>query len=251
MVVASAAQSYAAQRVFIGTITPSGNTVVERVTLGIAREFPEVSMHFSRTPMFGARDPNPESYGMDGVMGAARLLAHAKPQVLVWNGSKGAGIGFHHDRTLAEAVATETGIRTTNSVLGLADLLARHGIRRLGLVTPYAIEGQQKTLACLEKEGFEVVAHAYADYSDNLSYASVPLDKISAMARQVAQARPQAILASCTNFPAAVMAAPLEAELGIPFYDTTALGVWHALRLAGVDTTPAAGRWGSLFLEGL
>src|SRR6187399_3008524 len=100
MAIASAAESYAAQRVFIGTITPSGNTVVERITLGIAREFPEVSMHFSRTPMFGARDPHPDGYGMEGVMAAARLLAHAQPGVLVWNGSKGAGIGFHHDRAL-------------------------------------------------------------------------------------------------------------------------------------------------------
>lgn len=249
MTFASAAQSYTAQRVFIGTITPSGNTVVERVTLSIAREFPEVSMHFSRTPMFGARDPNPDGYGMEGVLGAARLLAHAKPQVLVWNGSKGAGIGFHHDTTLAEAVTAETGIQTTTSVLGLAHVLAARGIRRLGLITPYNIEGQQKTLACLKKEGFEVVAHAYADYADNLSYASVPLDKIAAMGREVARAKPQAILASCTNFPAAVMAAPLEAELGIPVYDTTALGVWHALRLAGVDTTPAVARWGSLFKE--
>jgi maleate isomerase len=43
--------------------------------------------------------------------------------------------------------------------------------------------------------------------------------------------------------------APLEAELGLPIYDTTALGAWHALRLAGVDTRPAAARWGSLFKE--
>jgi maleate isomerase len=47
------------------------------------------------------------------------------------------------------------------------------------------------------------------------------------------------------------MAAPLEAELGLPVYDSTALGVWHALRLCGVDCRPAAALWGSLFAETL
>jgi hypothetical protein len=82
------------------------------------------------------------------------------------------------------------------------------------------------------------VSHAHAGLSDNLSYASVPAEQIAVMARQVARARPQAIVCLCTNFPAAIMAAPMEAELGLPVYDSTALGVWHALRLCGVDAAP-------------
>ena len=60
------------------------------------------------------------------------------------------------------------------------------------------------------------------------------------MVRQVAAAKPQAIVCLCTNFPAAVVAAPMEAELGIPVYDSTALGVWHALQL--VRSRHARGR---------
>jgi hypothetical protein len=32
-------------------------------------------------------------------------------------------------------------------------------------------------------------------------------------------------------------------------FDSTALGVWHALRLCGVDMRAAAPLWGSLFSE--
>lgn len=245
----SAAARYAGHRHFIGTITPSGNTVVERITQGIVRELPEVSVHFSRTPVFGSSDPSPDGYALEGFIAAARLLAHAAPDVLVWNGSKGAGIGFEHDRALVEAITAETGIRATTSILGMVALLEARGIRRIGVVTPYNEASQQKTLDCLAREGFDVVAHAFAGLSDNLSYASVGTDKIAAMARAVAAAKPQALLCLCTNFPAAVMSAPLEAELGLPVYDSTALGVWHALRLAGVDTAPAAPLWGSLFAE--
>lgn len=247
----TAAARYAGQRHFIGTITPSGNTVVERITLGIVRDLPAVSVHFSRTPVFGSSDPSPNGYAMEGFIAAARLLAHAAPDVLVWNGSKGAGIGLEHDRALVKAIHGETGIRATTSILGLAELLEARGIRRLGIVTPYSSASQQKTLNCLAKEGFECVAEAHSGLSDNLSYASVPAEQIASMARQVAKPRPQAIVCLCTNFPAAVMAAPLEAELGLPVYDSTALGVWHALRLCGADTRAAAPLWGSLFAQEL
>jgi maleate isomerase len=247
----SAAARYAGQRHFIGTITPSGNTVVERVTLGIVRELPEVSVHFSRTPVFGSSDPSPDGYATEGLLAAARLLAHAAPDILLWNGSKGAGIGFEHDRALVDSIQAETGIRATTSILGLVDLLAARDIRHLGVVTPYSSASQQKTLDCLAREGFECVAEAHAGLSDNLSYASVPAEQIAGMARQVAKARPQAIVCLCTNFPAAIMTAPLEAELGLPVYDSTALGVWHALRLCGADTRAAAPLWGSLFAQDL
>jgi maleate isomerase len=242
-----AATAYAAQRIFIGTITPSGNTVVERVTLGIVRDLPEVSAHFSRTPVFGSSDPSPDRYAPEGFLAAARLLAHAAPHVLVWNGSKGAGIGFEHDRALVDAIRSDTGIAATTSILGMQALLRARGITRVAIVTPYNDQGQHKTIACLAREGFECVAEAHAGLADNLSYASVPLEQIKAMVRSVAAAKPQAVLCLCTNFPAAVVVALLEAELGLPIYDTTALGAWHALRLAGVDTAPAAARWGSLF----
>lgn len=244
-----ATQWYQGHHHFIGTITPSGNTVVERITLGVLRHLPQASAHFSRTPVFGTSDPSPDAYATDGLLAAAKLLAHAKPDVLVWNGSKGSGIGFAHDRALAADIAQETGIPTTTSIIGLDLLLKARSIQRVAVVTPYSDAGHAKTLACLAREGYDCVADAHAGLTDNLSYASIALEHIASMAREVARAKPHAILCLCTNFPAAVMAATLEAELGIPVYDSTALGVWHALNVARVDTEGAARDWGSLFRE--
>lgn len=223
--------------------------MVERITLGIARALPQVSTHFSRTPVSGSTDPSPDAYAVDGLLAAAKLLAHAAPHVLVWNGSKGAGIGFHHDRALAAQLQSETGITTTTSMLGMQALFKARGIQRIGVVTPYSDLAQHKTLTCLAREGLDCVAHAYSGLSDNLSYAGVPIQDIAAMVRSVAAAKPQAIVCLCTNFPAAVLAAPLETELGIPVYDSTALGVWHGLQLCGADARPATALWGSLFSE--
>ena len=103
----------ASHRIFIGTITPSGNTIVERITLAILRAFPEVSAHFSRTPVFGSVDPFPDGYDTEGMLAAARLLAHAAPDVLVWNGSKGGRIAFELDLNLFPPVKARTGLPGT------------------------------------------------------------------------------------------------------------------------------------------
>lgn len=247
---APAPLAYCAQRHFIGFITPSGNTVVERITQGIVGDLPEVSAHFSRTPVFGSADPSPDAYALPGLLAAAQLLAHLNPDVLVWNGSKGAGIGLRHDEALAEEITRSTGIAATTSILGLRSVLARRGLSRLAIVTPYNDAGQAKTLACLAREGYHCVAEAHAGYSDNLSYASVPLEDIAAMMRSVVTPHVQAIVTLCTNFPAAVLAAQMEAELGLPVIDSTALGVWAALDALGADMRPAAARWGRLFDQG-
>jgi maleate isomerase len=68
------------------------------------------------------------------------------------------------------------------------------------------------------------------------------------MMRTVTQAKPDVIVTLCTNFPAAHLAARIEQETRIPVYDTVSIGVWDALRHAGVATHRGAG-WGSLFAE--
>jgi maleate isomerase len=236
----------AGQRVFVGTITPSGNTVVERVTLAVLRDFPEISPHFSRTPVHGERDPFPAGYDLDGMLGAARLLAHARPDVIVWNGSKGGSIDFGVDHDLCGRIVAETGIRATTSTLALDEVFKSTGVKRYGLVSPYDIAYQQKTIASFERAGYECAAEAHSGLKDNLSFASVPGDAIAAMMRDVARARPDAIVAWCTNFPAAPVVPALERELGIPIYDSAVLPIWKALRLCEVDTRRGR-RWGRLF----
>lgn len=234
------------QRVFIGNITPSGNTVVERITLAILREFPTVSPHFSRTSVFGETDPYPAGYDLPDMLAAVRLLAHAKPDVLLWNGSKGAKIGIQHDRDFVAQVEAETGIRTTTSILGIDEVLRKRDVRRVAIVSPYDGHYQEKLVAGIEAAGYEVVAERHAALTDNISFASIPAEKIADMVRDVATHQPQAILTLCTNFPAAPAVPALEEELDVLILDSVAMGVWHALRLAGVDTSPARA-WGRVF----
>ena len=239
-------ERFFAARKFVGWIVPSANNVVERVTLGILRDFPEVSPHFSRTSVVGATDPFPTTYDFDDMLHAARLLADARLDVVAWNGSKGGSLDFGLDRDLVARIEAMTGARSTTSTLAIDQVFRQDGVRRFALACPYLDSYRDRIVATFAREGYECVAARNSGLSDNYSFSQIGEDAIAAMLRDVAKARPQAIIAFCTNFPAAPLVSEMEDELGIPIYDTVAMAVWGALRAGGIDTARARA-WGRVF----
>jgi maleate isomerase len=230
----------------IGTITPSANVVVERVTTAVLADFPMVSAHFSRTEVVGSSDAYADDYDWTGMLRAAELLAHANPLCICWNGSKGGSIGFAADRSLCDRIKGMTGIPAVTSTLAIDAALRATKATRVALVTPYRSAYAAKIPPVFADAGYAVVAEAHAGVADNLAYAAIPDGDIVAMVRSVAVARPDAVIAYCTNFPVAHLVDVLEREIDIPVYDSVAAGVWGALCTVGQPTAPGR-RWGSLF----
>jgi len=228
----------------VGTITPSGNTVVERTTQAALRDMPQAAALFARIPVHGDRDPFPDTYNLPAMLGAATLLSHARPDAIIWNGSKGGGIGLSHDRDLVARISDATGIAADTSGLALLRAIAASGVQSIGLLTPYAEAPQRRLVERLNAEGVPVVSERHLGMTDNLSYASVAYDTILAQARSLAAGKPDVLLAWCTNCPAAPLAAEIEAETGIPLWDATMLGLLGGLAAAGVLERPKG--WGSL-----
>jgi maleate isomerase len=239
---------YRAQRKTIGTITPSGNIVVERMTTAILADFPAVSGHFSRIEVVGSTDAYNDDYDWDGLMRAAELLSHAAPDVICWNGSKGGSIGLDADRCLCERITATTGKPATTSSLAILEVFAITSVRCFGLVTPYASGYAGRIPPHFQAHGYACISQAHAGLSDNLSYCAVADTDIAAMVRAVAAERPDAIILYCTNFPGAHLVAELEAETGIAIYDSVSVCVWKCLRLIG-EPTSLGSRWGSLFSD--
>ena len=243
---ASPRELFLAPSKFIGWITPSANTVVERVTLGILRRFPEVSPHFSRTSVVGAVDPFPLTYDFDDMLATAKVLGDAQLDVVAWNGSKGGSLGFALDHDLVARIEQLTGAKSTTSTLAIDKVLREDGVKRFALACPYVDSYRERIVRSFAREGYECVAARNFGLSDNYSFSQIPLDDIAAMLRELAKQRPQAIITFCTNFPAAPIVPEMERELGVPIYDTVTMGVWGALKRLGLDTR--AGRdWGQVF----
>lgn len=81
-----------------------------------------------------------------------------------------------------------------------------------------------------------------------LAFSEVSNSAIAEMVRAVAAAKPDAITIFCTNVRGAPLAEALEAETGIPIYDTVATAVWKGLTVANVDPRRVVG-WGRVFRE--
>ena len=237
-------------RTLLGMLTPSSNTVLEPLTCEVLREVPEASAHFSRFAVtrIALSEGALAQFDTPGVMQAAHLLSHARCQIIGWSGTSSSWLGFESDERLVKAIEAETDALGCTSVLALNEVLARTGVRRLGLVTPYLADVQARIVANYAAIGIEVVAERHLDLEDNFSFSEVSDDTLMRLSREVAQARPDAIAILCTNLRGAPLVPALEAELGLPVYDSIATVVWKSLRLAGIDASQIRS-FGRLFKE--
>src|ERR1044071_7852709 len=113
------------ERVFLGMLTPSSNTVLEPVTTAMVSGLPEVTAHFSRFKVTEIALPRPALAQFDDseILAAAELLAHAKVDVIAWNGTSSGWLGFERDVQLCERITAATGIPGCTAMLALNALL--------------------------------------------------------------------------------------------------------------------------------
>jgi maleate isomerase len=239
-------------RTLLGMLTPSSNTTLEPVTAAMLADLPDVSAHFGRFKVteIALSAGALAQFDHREILAAAELLSHAHCQVIGWNGTSSSWLGFDADRALCEAVAERTGAQACTSVLALNEVLQATGVRRLGLVTPYRSDVQAAIVRNYATIGIDCVAERHLRLQDNFAFSDVGADDIRRMVREVmsdsGDQRPEAVTILCTNLRGAPLVTELEAEFGVPVYDSIATVVWKSLKLAGIDTRALA-HWGSLF----
>lgn len=238
------------QRHLLGMLTPSSNTTLEPVTAAMLGGLADTSAHFGRFRVteIALSDRALAQFDDQTILAAADLLADARLDVIAWNGTSSGWLGFDADERLCARITERTGIAACTSVLALNEIFARTGVRRFGLVTPYRDDVQERVIATYRGAGYECVGERHLRLQDNFSFSEVSAAQIRAMVREVAASRPDAITIFCTNLAGAPLVAELEAEFGIPIYDTISTVVWKSLTLAGVDPARVVG-WGRLFQE--
>ncbi|MCZ8098237.1 MAG: aspartate/glutamate racemase family protein [Burkholderiaceae bacterium] len=240
------------KRTLLGVLTPSSNTALEPLTSAMVASLPGVSAHFGRFRVteisLGAGSQG--QFEFEPILDAARLLADARVDAIVWSGTSSGWLGFERDERLCAAITAETGVPACTAVLAFNEVMTLTGRRRFGLVTPYLDDVQARIVENYRREGFDCVAERHTGQSVNFEFSEVTEATLTRMAREVATAKPECITTFCTNLNAAHLVPRWEAELGIPVYDTVSTAVWKALRTCGVDARPLAA-WGRLFSEDL
>jgi len=232
----------------LGMLTPSSNTVLEPVTTRMLTGLSNVTVHFSRFKVteIALSDQALGQFDHSEILRSAELLAQAKVDVIAWNGTSASWLGFDRDELLCERIFSATGIPACTSVLAFREIFDRTGVRRVGLVSPYRDDVQAKIVANWGRSGYDCTAERHVGLQDNFSFAEVDENTISRLVRDVAKQGCDAVAIVCTNMRGAAVAETLEAELGLPVYDSVAITLWKSLLVAGVDPAPVRG-WGGLF----
>ena len=236
------------ERVLLGMLTPSSNTILEPVTSAMLAGLPEVTAHFSRFKVteIALSAPALAQFDDSEILRAAELLAHAKVNVIAWNGTSSGWLGFERDVALCRRITQAAGIPACTAMLALNEILQKTGAKSVGFVTPYLDDVQARINANYQRAGFRVTAERHLGLRDNFSFSTVTADQMRRMTAEVAAAKPDAIAIVCTNMRGAPLAQELEAAHRIPIYDTVSTTIWKSLKIAGVDTSRISG-WGTIF----
>ena len=237
-------------RILLGMLTPSSNTVLEPTTMAILENLDEVTAHFSRFKVteITLSESGLAQFEHDRFLEAAKLLADAKCHSIAWNGTSAGWLGFDNDTDLCTSITKSTGAPSTTSILANNDLFQRHGVSTFGLVTPYTDDVQAKIIENYHKSGFHCVAERHQGVSDNFSFSEITEEQVEEMCRAVASEGAEAISIICTNMQGARLTESLEADLGVVIYDSIAVVVRHALEISGVDPRRVTG-WGRIFTQ--
>lgn len=217
----------------LGMLVPSSNTILEPVTVRLLPPDGSVTAHVSRLRVLRIADDDStrSQFDSEPMLQAADLLADAKVDLILWNGTAAGWLGFERDNAIVAAIAARTGIPATTAVIALNRRLQGLGARRIGLVTPYVADIERQIIVNYRAIGIEIVAAERADRTDNASFADITPDNVAEMVRRVAATPLDAILILCTNMAGAPVAAALTAELGIPVLDSVVVAVEHSLAL--------------------
>jgi maleate isomerase len=232
----------------IGMLTPSSNTVVEPMTAAMLAGVPDVSAHFSRFKVteIAVSQSSDRQFGADEILRAAELLTHAKVDVIAWNGTSASWLGFERDEQLCQRITAATAVAACTSVLAFREIFERTGVSRVGLVTPYSDAVQVRIVENWRRAGIICLAERHSGLQDNFAFAEIAEREIAAMTRAVAGAGIEAVAIVCTNMRGGVLVESLEAELGVPVYDSVATTLWKSLILAEIPPASIRG-WGRLF----
>ncbi len=232
----------------LGMLTPSSNTALEPVTYAMLSGAEGVSAHFSRFKVteIALSESAKAQFDHSEILRAAELLAHAKVDVIAWNGTSASWLGFDRDERLCERITEATGIRACTTVLAYRDLLRQLPAARIGLVSPYTADVQDRIVAVWGSQALNCVAERHLSLADNFSFAEVPEAEVARLIEEVVRDGADAAVVLCTNMRGAGVAERLERRLGVGVFDSIAVTLWACLAAAGVDPSIVRG-WGSVF----
>jgi maleate isomerase len=140
----------------------------------------------------------------------------------------------------AAVAAGRPGVPVVTPIGAARAALARLGVRRIAILTPYIPETGWPVVAHFAAQGFEVVGARHMGLEDDRDIARVSEEAIVEAACVADVPEAEALFVSCTALPALGCVARIEATIGKPVVTSNQASIWAMRRLAGLHA-PVAG----------
>lgn len=142
------------------------------------------------------------------------------------------------DKTLAQRISQATGVPTVSNQTAMMDGLRAFGCKRVLIASPFNEENNRKLKNYLEGSGFEVVGVKGMGFTANADINRVSLEEAYRFIKRSGQeiSNAEGIIVPCANWPTSLIAAHVEADLGIPVVTSNLAKIWAALRILKIRT---------------
>lgn len=196
---------------------------------------PGVTLFFTRTP----HSPLPVTVEMitaisdhDAVANGVRDLLATNAGVYAYGCTSGSFVrGRGGERALVEAMQAAGAPQALTTSGALIRALARLGVARIAVATPYAEDFTAPLADYLASCGVETVSSAHLGLLRDI--ARVPYATTEDLVRRADHPAAEAVLVSCTNLPTYDVIATLESQIRKPVVTANQATVWAALDLLG------------------
>lgn len=221
----------------IGMIVPSSNTIVEPICNRIFSGLEDiVTVHYSRLEVVNVsmEEKSKKQFASETMLNAAKQLAQAKMDVIIWNGTAGSWLGIERDKEICKAIEAETGIPFSTASIGMINSYKDFNINRLHLVTPYIKEMNDAIIEEYSKFGLNSLDVTGLGITENTEIGNVTKDKLEELCVGTNAADGEGIAVVCTNLAAAWRADLIEKKTGAILFDSVTAAVREALQITGL-----------------
>lgn len=141
------------------------------------------------------------------------------------------------DRALAQKVSQSTGLPTVSNQTAMMDGLRAFGCKKVLVASPFNEENNRKLKKYLEGSGFEVVGVKGMGFTANADINRVSMEEAYRFIKKSGRdSNAEGIIVPCANWPTSLVAAQIEADLGIPVVTSNLAKIWGALRALKIKT---------------
>ena len=243
----------------IGFIVPSSNTVVEPYCNAIVQSLnANIICLYTRIAVkkVGTDASSTSQFSTETMVNAAKLLADAECDAILWNGTSGMWVGtrLEADEALAKAMQDATvGIPCSTTTLATVNALRHHKIKTIALAVPYTEALTSKLVDFFASCGFNVerAERLAVTPKDNLAIGKCKPSDVREVIWHCVDGQDRnsvdAVVVACTNWPGAGFAEEFEMQWGALLVDSIAVTVWQALQMTGFRV--GATGWGRLLAE--